>query len=51
MSDAQRMRVLPVLAEEIADLVLGLIRDDACSGGVMSRAARGGPELLPLEGP
>jgi NAD(P)-dependent dehydrogenase (short-subunit alcohol dehydrogenase family) len=40
-----------VPAEEIASLVLGLIRDDSLAGRVLIRPVDGKPELMPVEGP
>jgi NAD(P)-dependent dehydrogenase (short-subunit alcohol dehydrogenase family) len=52
MSEEQRARVPQLVpAEEIAALVLDLIRDDSLSGRVLIRPADGPPELMPLEGP
>jgi NAD(P)-dependent dehydrogenase (short-subunit alcohol dehydrogenase family) len=40
-----------VPAEEIASLILDLIRDDTLSGRVLIRPSDGPPELMPVEGP
>ena len=52
MTDEERARVPELVpAEEIAGLVLDLVRDDSLAGRVMIRPADGPPELMPLEGP
>jgi NAD(P)-dependent dehydrogenase (short-subunit alcohol dehydrogenase family) len=52
MSDEERAQVPELVsAEEIASLVLELIRDDSLAGRVMIRPAEGPPELMPVEGP
>jgi NAD(P)-dependent dehydrogenase (short-subunit alcohol dehydrogenase family) len=52
MSEEERAQVPELVpADEIASLVLDLIRDDSLAGRVMIRPADGPPELMPLEGP
>ena len=52
MTEEERAQVPELVpAEEIAALVLDLVRDDSLAGRVMIRPADGPPELLPLEGP
>ncbi|MGB2952127.1 MAG: SDR family NAD(P)-dependent oxidoreductase [Gaiellaceae bacterium] len=50
--EAERAEVPELVpAEEIAALVLDLVRDDSLSGRVLIRPADGPPELMPVEGP
>jgi NAD(P)-dependent dehydrogenase (short-subunit alcohol dehydrogenase family) len=52
MSPEEREQVPELVsAEEIASLVLDLIRDDSLGGRVMIRPADGPPMLMPVEGP
>ena len=52
MSDEERAQVPELVsAEEIASLVVGLIRDDSLAGRVMICPSDGPPELMPVEGP
>jgi 3-oxoacyl-[acyl-carrier protein] reductase len=52
MSDEERAHVPDLVpAEEIAALVLDLLRDDSLAGAVMIRPADGPPMLMPVEGP
>jgi NAD(P)-dependent dehydrogenase (short-subunit alcohol dehydrogenase family) len=52
MSESERARTPELVpAEEIASLVLDLIRDDSLAGRVLIRPAGGAAELMPLEGP
>jgi NAD(P)-dependent dehydrogenase (short-subunit alcohol dehydrogenase family) len=52
MSPEERAGVPELVpAEEIASLILDLIRDDSLSGRVMIRPSDGPPELMPIEGP
>ena len=52
MTEEERAQVPELVpAEEIAALVLELVRDDSLAGRVMIRPADGPAELMPLEGP
>jgi NAD(P)-dependent dehydrogenase (short-subunit alcohol dehydrogenase family) len=52
MSEDERAQVPKLVsAAEIAELLLGLIRDDMLVGRVLICPAEGRPELMPVEGP
>jgi NAD(P)-dependent dehydrogenase (short-subunit alcohol dehydrogenase family) len=52
MTDDERAEVPELVpAEEIASLVLDLVRDETLAGRVLIRPAGGRPELMPVEGP
>ena len=52
MTDEERARVPALVgAEEIAGLILELVRDDESAGRVVLRPADGPPTTMPLEGP
>jgi NAD(P)-dependent dehydrogenase (short-subunit alcohol dehydrogenase family) len=52
MSDEERAQVPELVsAEEIAALVLDLIRDDSSAGRVVIRPADGPAMTMPVEGP
>jgi NAD(P)-dependent dehydrogenase (short-subunit alcohol dehydrogenase family) len=52
MSEEERAQVPELVsAEEIASLVLDLIRDDTSAGRVLIRPADGSAMVMPVEGP